>query len=325
MSNLSKITEAKSKGKDEDKGVSGSLQPGQKRKAEEHALPDDVSSNYTTSEDDEPPSSEGSDQNSENGDELVESGIVNVDFDFSSPQEGDFHSIKRMLQVMFDEDAVDFNLSELADMIIDQPHVGTVVKADGTDDLYAFISDKGTVKQIRDYLLGKSERFADAKAKQTLARLLDPKSDKHVGLLINERFVNMPPHIVPPLLRLLFEEMEEAVKKGEPFKFEWYLLLSPVYRTVRPSEDAAGEVPDSAASGKDKAADISCYYRAEDELIEPLVDSMFEYQLTRYKRQSDSRDIFSDSGLKPCRRCFIIHHTKLRLIYDKLKQALKIE
>ncbi|KAJ1679170.1 Mss4p nuclear export [Spiromyces aspiralis] len=178
------------------------------------------------------------------------------------------------------------------------------------------LDDKGTVKQIRDYLLGKSERFADAKAKQTLARLLDPKSDKHVGLLINERFVNMPPHTVPPLLRLLFEEME-AVSK--------YLLLSPVYRPVRPSEDAVGEVPNSAASDKDKAVGISCYYRAEDKLIEPLVDSMFEYQLTRYKRQSDSRDIFSDSELRTCRRCFIIHHTKLWQIYYRPEQALKIE
>ncbi|KAJ1679171.1 hypothetical protein EV182_002592 [Spiromyces aspiralis] len=115
MSSLSKITEVMFKGK----GNEGPLQPGQKRKAEEHALPDDVSSNYTTSEDDEPSSSEGSDQNSKNGDELAEGGIVNVGFDFLSPQKGGFHGIKRMLQVMFDRDAVDFNLSELADMITD--------------------------------------------------------------------------------------------------------------------------------------------------------------------------------------------------------------
>jgi protein BCP1 len=68
--------------------------------------------------------------------------IVDVDFDFFDPKEIDFHAIKRLLQQVFGPESEKVLLSELADLIIAQPHIGSCVKTDGDEnsDPYAFIT-----------------------------------------------------------------------------------------------------------------------------------------------------------------------------------------
>jgi protein BCP1 len=134
--------------------------------------------------------------------------------------------------VKFDDDSIEFNLSELTNLIIEQPFIDSTIKSqnkepkkEGEGDLYAFMTvinmnyykDKQIIKQLRNYLLNKLDKSNSnikLNEKEQIKNILNfnNQEKKHLGLLLNERFVNMPPNIVPPLLNLLFEELEWVIK-----------------------------------------------------------------------------------------------------------------
>jgi protein BCP1 len=68
--------------------------------------------------------------------------MVNVDFEWFDPQPAvDFHGLKTLLRQLLDVDSQLFDLSELADIILSQPLLGSTVKVDGNEtDPYAFLT-----------------------------------------------------------------------------------------------------------------------------------------------------------------------------------------
>jgi hypothetical protein len=64
---------------------------------------------------------------------------VQVDFAFFDPEEIDYHAIKNFLLPFLEGQA--FSAGDLADLIIKQnEYVGTVVKVEGEDETYGFVS-----------------------------------------------------------------------------------------------------------------------------------------------------------------------------------------
>lgn len=68
--------------------------------------------------------------------------ILNVDFEWFDPNPAvDFHGLKTLLRQLLDVDNQLFNLSELADLILSQPLLGSTVKCDGTEsDPFSFLT-----------------------------------------------------------------------------------------------------------------------------------------------------------------------------------------
>jgi protein BCP1 len=68
--------------------------------------------------------------------------MVNVDFEWFDPQPAvDFHGLKTLLRQLLDVDSQLFDLSELTDLILSQPTLGSTVKVDGNEtDPYAFLT-----------------------------------------------------------------------------------------------------------------------------------------------------------------------------------------
>lgn len=67
--------------------------------------------------------------------------IVNVDFDFFSPKEVDFYAIKNLLLQLLGPDGQLFDVSSLANIIIEQGDLGSTVKTDGEEsDPFALLS-----------------------------------------------------------------------------------------------------------------------------------------------------------------------------------------
>lgn len=58
--------------------------------------------------------------------------MLDVEFEWFDPADVDFHGLKQLLKQLFDADNEAFDISELADLIISQPEVGSTVKV--TDD-----------------------------------------------------------------------------------------------------------------------------------------------------------------------------------------------
>lgn len=68
--------------------------------------------------------------------------MLDVDFEWFDPQPAvDFHGLKTLLRQLFDADNDLFNLSELVDLILSQPKLGSTVKTDGNEsDPFAFLT-----------------------------------------------------------------------------------------------------------------------------------------------------------------------------------------
>lgn len=194
-------------------------------------------------------------------------GIVNVDFEFFDPNANDYHATKNLLIQLFQSDAQTIGVETLAELLIGQTLVGTTVKTDGKDsDPYAFLSilnlhihkvrlppceqlracdgraqENASIKALRDYILAKAP---------SVAPLLQ-QTDKHVGFVFSERLINMPVQVMPPMYRMLVDEMQWAIDDGEPYVFSHYIFISRTYTPSAEQEmDWAGEAPPTSKRQK---------------------------------------------------------------------------
>ncbi|CAJ0630124.1 14055_t:CDS:2 [Entrophospora sp. SA101] len=202
-------------------------------------------------------------ENSDNSDNEISEGeeIINVDFDFFDPKDSDFHSIKTLLKQLFSSDSELFELSELTELIVNQPSVGTTVKVDGSDsDPFAFLT----------------------------------------------RLINMPVEIIPPLYKMLQEEIEDAIEDNKPFEFEWFLIITKVYKEVESMTDK--ELEEEQQIGKRKKTKLNSDYQ-------------LNFKLTKKPSESDSKRSFYDFGILPSLKIFLLHKNKFKKLVTDLEIA----
>ncbi|KAJ7065927.1 p21-C-terminal region-binding protein-domain-containing protein [Mycena belliarum] len=171
--------------------------------------------------------------------------FVDVDFDFFDPNPTvDYHALKRLLSQLFQRDADRFDLPALVDLVLAQPTVGTTIKTDGLEsDPYALLTvlnmhvhqTHPSIAALAAYFLEKTA--PDPPFHSTLQALFAGKST-HVGLVLCERLINMPVQTVPPMYRMLSDEIKWALADSEPYAFTHLLFVSRVYR-LSPSEEEA--------------------------------------------------------------------------------------
>ncbi|PWN40131.1 hypothetical protein IE81DRAFT_305613 [Ceraceosorus guamensis] len=156
--------------------------------------------------------------------------FINVSFDFTSPTDIDFHSIKRQLQQLFytystrDEQ---LDLGKVADHVIGlaaSSGVGTVVKVDQEDDSdpYAFVSlvdlkdtssaASQTLHNFFSARLASKSVGSSSSASQAISDVLSSSNTAHRPyLVLHERMVNLPAQIATPLYRILAQEIESQL------------------------------------------------------------------------------------------------------------------
>ncbi|KAK3843332.1 MAG: p21-C-terminal region-binding protein-domain-containing protein [Linnemannia gamsii] len=299
-----------------------------KRKATEKRDPEDVEMASHEEEDDS--GSDGED-------------IINVDFEFFDPKEMDFHAIKNLLNQYFASDAILFGLSELSEMIVDQSNVGTTIKVNGVEsDPYSLLTvlnmnqhlyhlhnvsapagstdasagaGAGEKKpslamtQIRDYVFTKSKQNEGLHNK--LKELLGAQSKKEVGLILSERFINMPVETAPPMWRMMLEEVKWAIDEGLPFNFEYYLLMSPTYHEVAPKIDLDDEAPKPSKKKTKTSEPTTFFFHPEEEMLQQFAEFTQDFKLTTPSTVAESKNTFEDYGIAPARRMMLIHKTKI--------------
>lgn len=131
---------------------------------------------------------------------------IDVDFEFVKPCEIDYHGIKNLLNQLFAQDIQSLNDGELADIIISLKW-GTVVKIDDQLDPYALITLLSSANPIN--CIKRVFEFIESKSSKLSSIIVG----KHVGLIISDRLINMPPQLSPAMFKLLKQEVEEALKK----------------------------------------------------------------------------------------------------------------
>jgi protein BCP1 len=234
--------------------------------------------------------------------------MINVDFEMFDPQPAhDFHGLKNLLRQLFDSDSPLFDLSALTDLILSQPLLGTTVKTDGNEsDPFAFLTvinlhehaSHPAIKPLSTYLLSKSA--SNPALHTTLKSLLSPDSPAQLGLILTERLINMPVQIVPPMYKMLLEEIEWALQENEPYNFTHFLVLSKTYTEVVSKLDEMEMRPSKKWKKQKQRKAETFYYHPEDEVIRRRVgeEGAVGFKFDKEGEAADSKRAFSDMGIK---------------------------
>lgn len=250
--------------------------------------------------------------------------MVNVDFEwFNFDPEIDFHGIKGLLRQLFDVDAQLLATSALADLITQNNTVGSTVKVDSkANDAYAFLTAlnlrehrdaQPAVADLVAYLSTKASQSPSAALAEAVPRVLKGEDgDAHVGLVLGERLINMPPEISPPLYSMLVDEVEAAVEDGEPWAFTHYLVVSKGYHEVQSQLDDGSGVrksKKSKAGGGDSAPMF--YFHPEDEVLQKHAVAVGSFTYTHDEESSaDSKRAFQEMGVRSMGYLMLIEAAK---------------
>jgi len=174
---------------------------------------------------------------------------LDVDFLFLDPNQSQFFSVKSLLNGLLD--GLSYNSSDLANIVCDQVVVGTMIGVEGDEEkpLYqgkpeeknvlGFVSllnlqvyeNEKVMKEIVQYAVQKSEIHNENHEK--FLQVLQTHTNK-IGLLINERMINLPPQLVPTLHNQLCEDVkwvkEQNNEDSQAFNLRYILVLSKCYK-----------------------------------------------------------------------------------------------
>ncbi|KAJ7130328.1 p21-C-terminal region-binding protein-domain-containing protein [Mycena epipterygia] len=171
--------------------------------------------------------------------------FVDVEFDFFDPNPNvDYHALKRLLGQLFQRDAERFDLASLVDLVLAQPTVGTTIKTDGLEsDPYALLTVLNMhVHQAHPAIAALAAYFLEKTASDppfhAALRALFAAPESQVGLVLCERLVNMPVQTVPPMYRMLSDEIRWALADSEPYAFTHLLFVSRGYHLSYDEEAA---------------------------------------------------------------------------------------
>lgn len=278
--------------------------------------------------------------------------IVNVDFEFFDPQEQDFDGFRALLRQLFDSDANLVNLSGLVDLILAQNKVGSTVKSDGNEShLFAFLTVLNLQEHQVSYVLfgctiltGMATNLRYSQSKPAIASLIAYLQQKaaeanlepirqqlsqvpvpNIGLVLSERMVNAPTELVPPMYKMLLEEIEWALADQEPYNFSHYLIVSRTYEAIMSNlqhEDGRSQ----KKKKKDTSGEKEIYYfHPEDELLHKYAMSKGNFQFTHQQVEghSDSKRAFHDFGIKTGGHLMLIEASKLHAAVEEMASAIQ--
>lgn len=72
-----------------------------------------------------------------------------------------------------------------------------------------------------------SKKHADVQSQKQIERILNSTK---LGLLINERFVNIPAKISDPLLSSLMTEIDRMQKKDPSYAFQYFIMICKLHK-----------------------------------------------------------------------------------------------
>ncbi|XP_063163406.1 BRCA2 and CDKN1A-interacting protein [Candoia aspera] len=255
---------------------------------------------------------------------------VNIEFEARTITDGDKNGIKKLLQQLFLKAPI--NTGDLTDILIQQNHIGSVIKQtevteesdDEDDEVFGFISllnlteRKGTecAEQIKELVFSQCEKNCEQNVVEQLDKLLSDTT-KPVGLLLSERFINVPPQIALPMHQQLQKELAEAQCTNKPCgKCYFYLLISKTHTNKKNAK--------KKRSGAHQKEELM-FSNAEEEFFYEQSLLKFSYSV---EEESDSclggRWSFEDVPMKPLRTVMVIPADSMSAIMEKLKEYLSV-
>ena len=159
------------------------------------------------------------------------------------------------------------------------------------------------IKSLIDYIIRSTGGNSSL---STLRDFLKQDSKARIGLLLSERLINIPSEVVPPMYKMLLEEISWALDEKEPYSFTHYLVLSKTYREVSSQLDQEIDTSQKKrkkqkmASGQRGESSVF-HFHPEDEVLQRHASAHggFDYHKQEAEGHSDSKRAFQDLGIKP--------------------------
>lgn len=182
-----------------------------------------------------------------------ENDFQEVTFDFLEPDDKFYLNLKQLLRKTFC--FVNWNFDGVIQSICDQKHFGIFLGVEDDENpeenmIYAVLTiinlkklhDVGFLAPFRDFIVGQCDEQANQLLESTIF------SDfASVGILINERVVNLPYVVVPSIFQQLMEDrryLEEEAEASDEEKAE-FMLKFVLYFTVGTHKKEEDKAQDS--------------------------------------------------------------------------------
>jgi protein BCP1 len=257
-------------------------------------------------------------------------GLIHVDFEFFDPRASDFLALKRLLSQLFQDDGQNFRLDELAELIISQPLLGTTVKVDGIEsDPYAFLTVLNINTHQKHPAIQAIVKFfqttvvANTASQSRLRTMLSPQglgSSQHLGLIVSERLVNMPVEIVPPMYKMLVDEMKWANDEEEPYLFDSFLFISRGYRiSAEEATDLTPRVAKRAKFSAERDTSLNAQvhpFHPEDSIIAKFASFSVEFEFPRNEERRPD-----DFGLDVVGQIMLVPATRFQDLVSAISAA----
>mmetsp|Transcript_5911 Transcript_5911/g.6593 ORF Transcript_5911/g.6593 Transcript_5911/m.6593 type:complete len:366 (-) Transcript_5911:333-1430(-) len=266
------------------------------------------------------------------------------EFDFVEPNEKFFHGIKDRLKNFLDGNP--YHASSLTDLVIKQFGAGNIItigndasneddeEGDGNGDdeneVYGFSTvismdlygQEQCMKEIKDFSLAKAKKFC--KESQQLEKFREMLKSEKIGLFVNERLINLPPAIVFPLHKTLYDDIEwqieEAAKLNEENEFDYDYVL-----VITASSEELKKKPDGGKKQRTegKSAKERIYHKFEDELIREQSTVFFEFESDLSKPNKEKGTGNPNENFKVYRMISIVPVKKFYNILANLEKLTK--
>ena len=182
------------------------------------------------------------------------------------------------------------------------------------------------IKSITDYILRQTHANTTL---SPLGGLLDRSSKAQVGLILTERLINVPPQVVPPMYKMLLEEISWAIDEKEPYEFSHYLIFSKTYTEVSSSLDQEVDTPQKKKKKQKMSSQLNAdtsmfYFHPEDEVLirHAAIQGGFSY-LREGEGQSDSKRAFQDLGIKPRGHVMLIEASRFEAAVKAVEEFVR--
>ena len=175
------------------------------------------------------------------------------------------------------------------------------------------------VKALIDYII---RQASTNPALSLVADLLKAPDNTSVGLILTERLINIPSEVVPPMYRMLLEEISWAIEEKEPYNFSHYLIISKTYQEVFSTLDT-GDRPQKKKKKEDNKQIF--YFHPEDEVLHrhAVAHGNYTYVKEEAEGQADAKRAFQDLGVKPQGHMILLEASEAEAIVKALEDFLR--
>ena len=214
--------------------------------------------------------------------------VINVEFIFSCIKEEYFSMIKSLIRPIFQFEKV--SLTGLSDLIIQmRENVGTTIIPDDDEDKivgvftvipFRYFKENPSVMQIVSMINEKIEGAegltsnAKLKAKNILKK-------KAIGMIINERIINIPEELIPPAMKFISKEINECVSADDydgRFKLEYMIIITRVAKRRESKGKKRKQIIENTNN---------LYYKYETEIFLTKAEISFEYKIPYFEHDME--------------------------------------